>query len=143
MICDLSTTDFDELINVWEQSVRATHHFLKEHDLQEIKQQILSVYFDAVELKGFKGDNGKILGFSGVTEQKLEMLFVLPNAQGQGVGSSLCRHALEQQKVSLVDVNEQNLRAIKFYKKMGFKKVGRSSLDGEGRPYPVLHLLKE
>lgn len=140
MICDVSTKEYGTLINVWEQSVRATHHFLNEQDLQAIKQQILSIYFDILRLKCFKDDNGNILGFSGVAEQKLEMLFVSPDAQGRGVGSSLCQHAVEYQGVNLVDVNEQNPMAIKFYEKMGFNIIGRSSLDGEGRPYPLLHM---
>lgn len=140
MICDVSAKDYDELIYVWEQSVRATHHFLKDDDFQEIKQQILNVYFNSVQLQGYKDKNGSILGFSGVAEQKLEMLFVLPSKQGRGVGSSLCHHALNHQKVIHVGVNEQNPLAIRFYEKMGFKVVGRSSLDGEGRPYPILHL---
>lgn len=140
MVGDVEKKDYVELINVWEQSVRATHHFLSEAHLQDIKIQILGVYFDAVVLSCIKNDDGAIIGFSGVSEQKLEMLFVLPSAQGQGVGSMLCRHAIENQAVSLVDVNEENPQALKFYEKMGFRIMARSNIDGEGRPYPILHL---
>jgi putative acetyltransferase len=38
------------------------------------------------------------------------------------------------------DVNEQNGQAVGFYKRMGFTATGRSPLDGQGRPYPLLHL---
>ncbi|MGY0625916.1 MAG: GNAT family N-acetyltransferase, partial [Paraglaciecola chathamensis] len=39
-----------------------------------------------------------------------------------------------------VDVNEQNPKALGFYQRIGFKVVGRSELDGQGKPYPLLHL---
>jgi len=40
----------------------------------------------------------------------------------------------------MVDVNEQNPDAIKFYLAAGFTIVGRSPLDSGGRPFPLLHL---
>lgn len=40
----------------------------------------------------------------------------------------------------LVDVNEQNPDAVGFYRRMGFEIVGRLPLDGQGRPFPVLHM---
>lgn len=140
MICDAGKKDYDTLIDVWEKSVRATHHFLQASDVAEIKQQVMTVYFDNVTLTGYQNGNGDITGFSGVSGQKLEMLFILPGYQGQGIGSDLCRHAIKNQDIRLVDVNEQNPHAIKFYEKMGFIKIGRSSVDGEGRPYPLVHL---
>ena len=39
-----------------------------------------------------------------------------------------------------VDVNEQNEPALGFYRHLGFAVVGRSALDGQGRPYPLLHM---
>ena len=39
-----------------------------------------------------------------------------------------------------VDVNEQNPQALGFYRHLGFEQVGRSPLDGQGRPFPLLHL---
>jgi putative acetyltransferase len=41
---------------------------------------------------------------------------------------------------STVDVNEQNPQAVGFYLHEGFQQVGRSPLDGLGKPYPLLHL---
>jgi hypothetical protein len=39
-----------------------------------------------------------------------------------------------------VDVNEQNPQAVGFYLHIGCEVVGRSELDGMGKPYPLLHL---
>ena len=38
------------------------------------------------------------------------------------------------------DVNEQNERAVGFYERMGFVRTGHSPRDGQGRPYPLIHL---
>lgn len=37
-----------------------------------------------------------------------------------------------------VDVNEQNEQAVGFYKRMGFTVIGRTGMDGLGKPYPLL-----
>jgi putative acetyltransferase len=41
-----------------------------------------------------------------------------------------------------VNVNEQNPEALGFYQHLGYKIVGRSEFDGQGRPFPILHLEK-
>ncbi len=48
---NVEKADHLQLIEVWEASVRATHDFLTEHDLQELKPLILQKYFDAVDLR--------------------------------------------------------------------------------------------
>jgi putative acetyltransferase len=38
------------------------------------------------------------------------------------------------------DVNEQNAQAVDFYEHLGFERTGRSEMDNQGRPYPLIHL---
>ena len=42
--------DYDELLTVWEASVRSTHHFLTEENIQFYKPLVRNQYFQAVEL---------------------------------------------------------------------------------------------
>ena len=132
-------TDYEELIEVWERSVRATHDFLAESDIAELRPLILTQYFDAVELRCVRRE-ARILGFSGVADGVLEMLFVAPESRNMGVGRALCEHAVKHQSVTRVDVNEQNPQALGFYEHMGFTVTGRSPVDGQGRPFPLLHM---
>lgn len=132
--------DHHPLIELWEASVRATHHFLPEAEILALKPLILEHYFDAVTLHCARTEEGNIAGFSGLHEGKLEMLFVAPEARGGGVGRLLVEHAIGQGGVTQVDVNEQNEQAVGFYLKMGFTVTGRSALDGQGKPYPLLHM---
>jgi putative acetyltransferase len=136
---EVTKESYQELIEVWECSVRATHHFLPEENIAELKPLILQHYFDAVELRCVIQD-GKIAGFIGVADSNIEMLFVDPTYIGQGIGRQLIEYSIEHMNASKVDVNEQNPKAIAFYEKVGFKKTGRSELDGQGNPFPLVHM---
>lgn len=45
MILRPTPQDYDELLTVWEASVRSTHHFLAEKDIQFYKPLIREQYF--------------------------------------------------------------------------------------------------
>lgn len=132
--------DHPRLLELWEASVRATHDFLAEEDLQQLKPLILEQYFDAVALSCAVNPAGDILGFCGVLQGNIEMLFIDPAVRGQGIGAMLVAAAISRQGASKVDVNEQNSQALGFYQHLGFVVTGRSALDGQGKPYPLLHL---
>lgn len=132
--------DFPEIIEVWEASVRATHHFLKEEDIVYFKPLILNEYLYMVKLFCTRDANGKIIGFMGVSEDKIEMLFIDPASVGSGIGRKFMNYAISELVIKKVDVNEQNEQAVGFYKNLGFQVVDRSELDPTGRPYPILHM---
>lgn len=139
-IDDIPSSDYMEVVELWEASVRATHHFLPESDIQYFKPLILNQYLDLVSLSCLRDESGKIAGFLGVAEGKIEMLFIHPEVRGQGVGKRLLLHAVEALGAKKVDVNEQNEQAVGFYQHLGFKVKGRSPVDGMGKPYPLLHM---
>lgn len=68
------------------------------------------------------------------------IFFVDAAFRGSGVGKTLLLYAVDSLNVRYVDVNEQNPRAVGFYTHMGFDVIGRSPIDGDGKPYPLLHL---
>nr|WP_145494691.1 acetyltransferase [Yersinia massiliensis] len=128
------------LLKVWESSVRATHDFLQEQDIQVLRP-LLHTYFPDLNITFARlCCDSSIVGFTGVSENRIEMLFVDAAQRGKGVGKRLLRHAIDVQRADELDVNEQNPQAITFYKKHGFETVGRSEVDGQGRPYPLLHM---
>ena len=136
----IDPSEYVDVVTLWEISVRETHDFLKEEDISFFKPLILNNYLNAVELRCIRDESGEIYGFSGVSEGNLEMLFVHPDQMGKGIGKALLSYAIEHQQVTKVDVNEQNPHAKEFYLKNGFMVVGRSELDGTGKPYPIVHM---
>ena len=134
-------TDFEELTDVWEASVRATHDFLPDSYIQQLRQLVKDQYLDAVMLICCKDPVSKrISGFAGVAAGKVEMLFIHPHFRCQGIGKCLLKFAIDELNAQALDVNQQNPQAIGFYLKQGFEVVGRSEKDGMGQPYPLLHL---
>ena len=137
-IVKCNKADYTTLSDIWEHSVRATHDFLDEDTITEIKAALVPSYFPNVELYAVS-HNGSLAGFIGLRDDMIEMLFIDSRSRGQGYGSSLIEFALGC-GATKVDVNEQNPRALAFYQAKGFKIIGRDSSDETGRPYPILHL---
>lgn len=130
--------DYPIIIEIWERSVRATHRFLLEKDLQDIRQLMATHYLPNVDLY-VATDCERILGFIGIAAQSIEMLFVDSDCLGKGIGSKLISYAFSK-GVLTVDVNEQNYSALEFYISKGFHVTSRDEVDSDGRPYPILHL---
>ena len=133
--------EYSTLLEIWECSVRATHHFLEKNDIDVFKKVILEKdVFNHVNLTCVRDINNNILGFMGVSKDSVEMLFIDSGSIGKGIGKVLLLHAINDLKITKVDVNEQNEQALKFYEHFGFKVISRSELDGTGKPYPILHM---
>ncbi|WP_313289597.1 acetyltransferase [Stutzerimonas nitrititolerans] len=140
IIRQATNADHPLLLNIWQRSVRATHHFLQESDIEELLPQLRDNYLPAVELWVAVDTEDSPLGFIGLHENHVEMLFIEPDLRGKGIGRALLDHARSSRQQMSVDVNEQNPEAVGFYLHYGFVQTGRSPLDGEGRPFPLLHL---
>lgn len=135
-------SDYPEIVVVWEASVKATHHFLAEEDLLFYRQAIATQYLPSGMLQLFciRLEDGCIAGFTGLSDDGIEMLFIRPDLRGTGIGKALLHYAVADQGKKKVDVNEQNTQALGFYEHYGFHVTGRSELDGSGKPYPILHM---
>lgn len=129
----------EQILNVWEKSVLATHSFLKPTDFKEIKLLVEEINFNDFEVYYLK-QNNEIAGFIGVADRKIEMLFISPEYIGKGLGRKLTDFAFSELKAEKVDVNEQNTNAVKFYKKLGFVTYERTDKDDQGKEYPLLRM---
>lgn len=138
MIRRIEEVDFPRLREIWESSVLNTHDFLAIEDFEYYKENLPN-YFPHVTLFGYEIEN-KLVGFVGVAEQNLEMLFIHNDFRRKGVGKALLDFSIQELNVKSVDVNEQNQQAIDFYLSQGFKVISRSEKDGEGKSYPILYL---
>ncbi|MBK5548337.1 acetyltransferase [Pseudomonas sp. TH04] len=126
---------------LWERSVRATHDFLPEDDIQRLLPLVRDTYLPmpALDVWVFEDSQG-LAGFIATGGHNVEMLFIDPDRRGQGIGRQLLEHARARHDTLTVDVNEQNSQAVGFYLHYGFIQVARSPLDGEGKPFPLLHM---
>ncbi len=128
-----------QILAIWEQSVLATHDFLTPNDFSEIKELVQTINFDHFQVYCLtEGDF--VIGFMGVAYKKIEMLFLDPKYFGQGLGKLLMNFAINELAADKVDVNEQNLKAVNFYKNFGFEIIERTEKDDQGRNYPLLRM---
>jgi putative acetyltransferase len=136
--------DRDVLFDTWLRSVRATHAFVAEADIESFKPLVRD-YLASGETECWVvcDADGAVMGFMGLAGPKMESLFLAPEFHGRGVGRRLVEHARALRGELTVDVNEQNTAAVGFYKACGFIVEGRSELDDAGRPYPLLHMRLE
>lgn len=130
----------EALTAVWEHSVRATHHFLSESELLRIRAYVPQAVGGVAQLVAAENQAGEPVGFMGVENGRLEMLFLAPEARGCGLGGRLLRCGIEQYGVREVTVNEQNPQAVDFYAHFGFRTYRRTERDEEGGPYPLLYM---
>lgn len=138
-ITTASTERVDDILEVWEASVRATHDFLSEKDIQAYKALIGGQYLQSLNLFCVKEEDS-IAGFIGLQGRLIQMLFIHPKYVAKGLGKALVNFAISKHGATEVDVNEQNTKALGFYKSLGFEVVDRFEIDDAGKPYPVLSM---
>ena len=129
----------ERAIQIWRRAVDATHDFLSREDRQAIDAMVCD-FLPKVPLWFAVDADDEPLAFMFIDGGHMEALFVDPACRGTGVGSALVRHGLSMHPGMTTDVNEQNGQAVGFYEHMGFRRTGRSERDGQGRPYPLIHL---
>ncbi|MDR1409167.1 MAG: GNAT family N-acetyltransferase [Oscillospiraceae bacterium] len=59
---------------------------------------------------------------------------------GKGYGKKLAAFAIKKFSADFVDVNEQNIKAAEFYRRMGLIVYKRTGKDGKGKNYPLLKM---
>ncbi|WP_432947638.1 GNAT family N-acetyltransferase [Kribbella sp. CA-253562] len=139
-VSTIAPMEYGRATEIWESSVRATHHFVSENDIAAFRPMVRRAFDEMAQVAGLRSDDGELIGFIGVAEGKVEMLFIDPACRSRGGGKMLLDHARLAFGATSVDVNEQNEQALGFYLHEGCEVVGRSELDSTGRPYPILHL---
>lgn len=128
------------LLEVWENSVRATHLFLSDEEIKNIKEYVPQALKGVAHLVIAEDEKGCAAAFMGIEEGRLEMLFVSPKKRGKGLGKRLIQYGVENHALKRLAVNEQNPQAIGFYEHMGFHVYKRTELDEQGNAYPLLYM---
>lgn len=131
--------DGDRVVEIWAAAVDATHDFLSLEDRTAIGREV-AAFLPGAPLTVAVDHRDRPVGFMLIADAHMEALFIDPEHRGAGVGRMLIDYALAVHPVLTTDVNEQNAQAVGFYEHMGFERTGWSATDGQGRPYPLIHL---
>lgn len=135
-----NTLLIEQLLNVWESSVIATHTFLQEKDIKNIKKYVPNLLQSVSHLIIAVNEKNLPIAFMGVEEKKLEMLFIIPGEMGKGLGKKLINYGIKNYSINELTVNEQNVQAKGFYEHIGFKVYKRTDNDEQGNSLPLLYM---
>ncbi|MGM9994416.1 MAG: GNAT family N-acetyltransferase [Candidatus Avigastranaerophilus sp.] len=130
----------NQLVDIWESSVRATHFFLSDGEIENIKSYVPQALQNVSDLIVAKSDEEIPCAFMGIENTRLEMLFVNANDRGKGIGTKLLKYGFDKYSVNELTVNEQNPGAKSFYEHLGFRTYKRTETDEQGNPYPLLYM---
>lgn len=139
-VTDRNSLMIEQLLKVWESSVKATHLFLSENEIEDIKKYVPQALKEIPHLIVVKNEDQVPMGFMGIAGQHLEMLFISHEERGKGLGKELLRYGIEKYSINDLAVNEQNPLAKGFYEHMGFHVYKRTANDEQGNPYPLLYM---
>ncbi len=134
--------DGERVVRIWRDAVDATHDFLLPEDRAAIDVQVQEFLPGAALWLAVDGHD-RAIGFMGLSGSHMDSLFIDPACRGSGIGRRLVEHASALHPVLTTDVNEQNGQAVGFYERLGFVRTGRSPTDDQGRPYPLVHLMRD
>lgn len=98
----------EQLLKVWESSVKATHRFLSEDEMADIKKYVPRALKEIPCLVIAEDENQIPVGFMGIAGQHLEMLFIAAEERGKGIGKELLAYGIDRYSVRDLAVNEQN-----------------------------------
>ena len=143
MICRLSSSDFEDILNVVNDAAEAYRDVIprdrwKEPYMpaEELKKEI----DDGVEFYGLK-ENGVLLGVMGIQNVRdvtlIRHAYVFTSHQRRGIGEKLLKHLLRLAETTTVLVGtwEAAFWAVRFYEKNGFKLVSKAEKNRLLREY--------
>lgn len=123
MIRTAVTEDLPVLVDIWRRAAPRAHDFLPsvfwESRVDDMAQRRLPgcevLVLDA---------GGRVLGFAALEGDHLDALYVDPDVQSFGYGTQLLAHAMQGRRRITLDVYTRNVRAVSFYRRMGFMATG-------------------
>lgn len=110
------------------------------YDVSSIRKQVTTlghVFILAIENNDYYGYASYEINYKQEPVTKIHKLYILPDAQGKGIGKSLISYVEHQAKHNnnlaiTLNVNREN-NAIQFYKRIGFNECGIEDIDiGQG-----------
>lgn len=130
--------DLERCMAIWEAASAEAHGFLGREALEADRAIVRALYMPKAEIL-VAGTGLRVVGFLALVEDgHVGGLFVMPGAQGCGIGRCLVEAAAERRGALTVEVYAANAGARGFYGAMGFRATGSRAEDDQGRPHPLI-----
>ena len=91
---DKSKILINKLVEIWEDSVKATHLFLQSKEIENIKEYVPQALQEVSNLIIAENENNDPIAFMGINKNKVEMLFVKNSERKKGIGEQLLNYGI-------------------------------------------------
>ncbi|NIZ14816.1 GNAT family N-acetyltransferase [Phaeobacter sp. HF9A] len=141
MIRPYTPSDKPTVLHIWRQANAQAHPFLSQDLTDQAEAMIRDSFLDMAETWIIE-EGSRPLGFLSLLENEVGGLFVLPEAQGKGLGRALLDHARERRPTLTLSVFVKNHRARRFYAAYGFQPLEERQNAFFKEPELALHLTR-
>jgi len=130
-IRESDTLDIPRILEIWLEASTLSHDFVPRDFWVQKLPAMRDIYIpDSYTLVAEV--DGKVEGFLSLNQYTVAALFVSPEAQGKGLGKSLLQRAMLMKEHLTLTVYKSNRRAISFYTREGFSRLGEQSCQHTG-----------
>ncbi len=123
MIRPANAEEIPLLADIWLRASRRAHDFIPaefwERHLDAMTHDLLPGVEELLVLEV----EGRVIGFAALDGDRLEALFIDPEVQSYGHGSRLMAEAMARRSRLTLCVYSRNVRAVSFYRRLGFRVV--------------------
>ncbi|KAB8312057.1 N-acetyltransferase [Rahnella contaminans] len=131
--------DHETILLLWLRSSLISHSFIAESYWIESLQMVREDFLPKARVWVDCDTNDEICGFIGVLNQQfIGALFVEASHYGDGTAQRLMAAAKEEYPVLLLEVYQQNHRAMAFYRKENFEITAETRHPGTDMPTWIL-----
>ncbi|NGX88892.1 N-acetyltransferase [Rahnella sp. Lac-M11] len=131
--------DHETILLLWLHSSLISHSFIAESYWIESLQMVREDFLPKARVWVDCDTNDEICGFIGVLNQQfIGALFVEASHYGDGTAQRLMAAAKEEYPVLLLEVYQQNHRAMAFYRKENFEITAETRHPGTDMPTWIL-----
>ena len=124
--------DVDSILEAWYTASKVGHPFLTEEFFHAEMERIRDLHLPNSDTCVLEVD-GRVVGFLSLLGNEVGGLFVHAASHGMGYGRALMDHARDLRGTLELAVFEENEVGRRFYRRYGFREVGRSVHEETGR----------
>ncbi len=115
--------EIPQLADIWLRASRRAHDFIPAAYWESHLDAMAGEHLPGVDELLVLEVEGRVIGFAALNGEHLEALFVDPELQSYGHGSRLMAHAMAHHSRLSLCVFSRNVRAVSFYRRLGFQVV--------------------
>lgn len=119
MIRKFRQTDIENVMQIWLDANLDAHDFI-EPDYWRAKYEDVKHMIPQADVYVYENEEGRLLGFTGLTESYIAGIFVSSDARSNGIGSRLLHHLKLLKSRMTLHVYARNERAVTFYQRERF-----------------------